>query len=63
VRILYWDKDGYAMWLRRLEAGIFKVELRDGYEQITGVDLAELLSGLDLSRIKLRKSAENGLYS
>jgi len=63
VRILYWDRDGYAIWFKRLEAGIFKVELRDGYEQITGVDLKELLSGLDLSRIKLRKNAEKGLYA
>lgn len=63
VKVLYWDKDGYAVWLKRLEAGSFKVELKDGYEQITGIDLQQILSGMELSRIKLRKSAENGLYS
>jgi hypothetical protein len=63
VKILYWDRDGYAMWLKRLEAGSFKVECKDGYETITAIDLKELLSGVELTRIKLRKSAENGLFS
>lgn len=63
VRIIYWDRDGYALWQKRLEAGVFKVETFDGYEEITGVDLFELLSGIDFSRIKFRKNAEKGLYS
>lgn len=63
VRILYWDRDGYAIWYKRLEAGAFRVESREGYEQLTGVDLEQLLQGIDLSRIKLRQSAEKGLYS
>jgi transposase len=63
VRILYWDKDGYATWLKRLEAGAFKVEMKDGYEQVTGIDLHEVLAGIDLARIKLRKKVERGLYS
>ena len=62
VKILYWDRDGYALWYKRLEAGVFKVEQKLEYEEITGVDLLQLLEGMDLSRIKLRKSAEKGLY-
>lgn len=62
VRILYWDKDGYCLWYKRLEAGSYRVEQKDGYEQLTGLDLQQVLEGLDLSRIKLRKSAEKGLY-
>jgi transposase len=63
VRIIYWDRDGYALWQKRLEAGIFKIEILDGFETITGVELFELLSGIDLSRIKFRRNAEKGLYS
>lgn len=63
VKILYWDKDGYALWQKRLEAGAFRVESREGAEEITGADLAEILAGVDLSRIKIRKNAEDGLYA
>lgn len=63
VKILYWDRDGYALWLKRLEAGTFKVERKEGYEKLIAVDLEELLRGVEFSRIKLRKNVEEGLYS
>ena len=63
VKLLYWDLDGYAIWYKRLEAGALKVEKREGVFQVTAIDLEELLRGLDLSRIILRKNAEKGLYS
>lgn len=63
VKILYWDKDGYALWYKRLEAGTFRLEQREGVELVSGVDLDQLLSGIDLSRIILCKNAEKGLYS
>jgi transposase len=62
VKLLYWDRDGYALWMKRLEAGVFRIENKDGSEQLTGVELEELLMGIELSRIKLRKSASSGLY-
>lgn len=63
VKIFYWDRDGYAMWLKRLEAGTFKIEKRDGYEEVSALDLEAVLGGMELSRIKLRKNVENSLYS
>lgn len=64
VRIFYWDRDGYAMWMKRLEAGSFKLErAADGYEEIAAIDLGELLSGVELSRIKFRRKAEKGCFS
>jgi transposase len=63
VKLLWWDEDGYALFYKRLEAGTFKVEWRDGCEELTGVDLKLLLSGMDLQRIYFRKKVENGLYN
>jgi transposase len=63
VKLLYWDADGFALWYKRLEAGTFRVTQQEGCEVVTGVDLEQLLSGVDLSRIILKKSAERGLYS
>lgn len=58
VRILYWDEDGYAIWLKRLEAGTYKVAIEEGVETITAIDLKNLLSGTELSRIKFRRAVE-----
>lgn len=63
VRIFYWDRDGYATWTKRLEAGTFKVERKDGYEEIAAVDLEALLLGTELARIKFRRDAERGCFS
>lgn len=63
VKILYWDRDGYALWHKRLEAGTYKVERIDGHEQISALDLEELLGGIELSRIKIRKQAEKGSFN
>ena len=62
VKILYWDRDGYALWYKRLEAGVFRVEKRDGVEELSGVDLRNLLDGVELSRIKMRRAAAKGVY-
>ena len=63
VKLLWWNRDGYAIYFKRLEAGTFKVGWQDGHEVVSGVDLKLLLSGMDLERIKFRKKAEKGLYS
>ena len=62
VKILFFDRDGYWLLYKRLEAGAFRVEKRDGYEELTGVDLKLLLEGVELSRIKMRKNVEQGVY-
>jgi transposase len=55
LKVLYWDKDGFALWYKRLEEGTFKwprvaddqlsVELRPS-------ELAMMLDGIDLRSVK-----------
>jgi len=58
VKILYWDRDGFAIWSKRLEEGTYAVPLADDDErrrEITAQELGALLSGIDLSQAKRRK--------
>lgn len=57
VKILYWDRDGFAVWSKRLEEGTYAVPFGDDAErrrEITAQELGALLSGIDLSTAKRR---------
>lgn len=63
VKILYWDRDGFAVWSKRLEEGRYVVPFEDGAEhrrEITAQELGALLSGIDLSTAKRRKRYRRG---
>jgi transposase len=58
LKILYWDRDGFALWSKRLEEGTYAVPFADGGErrrEITAQELAALLSGIDLGQAERRK--------
>ena len=59
VKILYWDRDGFAIWSKRLEEGTyampFAVEAGERRREITAQELGALLSGIDLDRAEKRK--------
>ena len=58
VRVLYWDGDGYCIWMKRLEAGTFR-RLQGARGQalleIDAGELSMLLSGIDALVVKRRK--------
>ena len=62
VKILYWDRDGFAVWAKRLEQGTYAMpfdeEGRQVRREITAHELGALLSGIDLSEAKRRKRYE-----
>jgi transposase len=58
VKILYWDRDGFAVWAKRLEQGTYAMpfgEEQEHRQEITAQELGALLSGIDLSQAKRRK--------
>src|SRR5690348_10049060 len=59
VKILYWDRDGFAVWSKRLEQGTYAVPLAESAgerrREITAQELGALLSGIDLEQATRRK--------
>ena len=58
IKILYWDRDGFAVWAKRLEEGTYAMPFGDAAEkrrEITAAELGAILSGIDLSDAKRRK--------
>ena len=58
VKILYWDRDGFALWSKRLEEGTYAMPAADATEnrrEITTQELSALLSGIDLQQASRRK--------
>ena len=59
LKILYWDRDGFAIWSKRLEEGTYAVPFAGGAgekrREITAQELGALLSGIDLDQAEKRK--------
>jgi transposase len=59
VKILYWDRDGFAVWSKRLEEGTYAVPFAERAgerrQEITAQELGALLSGIDLTQATRRK--------
>jgi len=66
LKILYWDRDGFALWYKRLEQGTFRMPA-SGPEassiQLKASELAMLLEGIDLRSIKRRRRFARPVYS
>jgi transposase len=58
LKILYWDRDGLAIWYKRLETGSFQLPVisRDTVSiEMSSTQLALILSGIDLHSARQRK--------
>lgn len=57
VKILYWDRDGFAIWAKRLEEGTYAMPFHEheARREINAAELGAILSGIDLSQAKRRK--------
>ena len=59
LKILAWQGDGFALYLRRLEQGTFAFPAADTAEvSITATELAMILGGIDLGSARRRPRYE-----
>ena len=66
IKLLYWDRDGYALWHKRLEQVTFRLPKPTenvARMEVSAIDLSMILSGIDLKSVKrqkrYRRPAEN----
>lgn len=61
IKILLWDRDGYAIYCKRLERGTYELphEKTDGTISVSAQTLALILQGIVLSSVKRKKRFEN----
>ena len=62
VKILFWDRNGFVLYLKRLEQGRFQVPAVDEQRQhvvMEAAQLAMLLGGIDLNAKRLRPWAQS----
>jgi transposase len=55
LKVLQWDRDGYVLWYKRLEVGVFRLpKIQSGASSIElrPSEFAMLLDGIDMSRVK-----------
>ena len=54
LKILLWDRDGFLLWYKRLESGVFKLPRVEGARsvELRASELAMVLDGIDVSKLK-----------
>lgn len=55
LKILLWDGDGFVLWYKRLEEGVFKLpRVEEGARrmELRASELAMVLDGIDMTKLK-----------
>ncbi len=55
LKVLVWDRDGFVLWYKRLESGVFKlprVEAGTRSVELRASELAMILDGIDMKKLK-----------
>ena len=58
VKLLWWDRDGLALWYKRLESGTLEtpqVAADRSHVELDATEMAMLLGGVSLGSVKRRK--------
>lgn len=55
IKIIYWDRDGFAIWMKRLEKGTYRWPSPTAdHVEWTAAELAAVLGGIDLKATRKR---------
>jgi len=66
LKILYWDRDGFALWYKRLEQGTFRMPASRPEAtsiELKASELAMLLEGIDLRSLRRRRRFRRPVYT
>jgi transposase len=66
LKVLWWDRDGLAIFYKRLEEGTFAFPAATGdvsQVEMTGADLQLVLQGIDPTRVKRAKRYQRSTSS
>ncbi|MDR2436883.1 MAG: IS66 family insertion sequence element accessory protein TnpB [Endomicrobium sp.] len=62
IKTIYWDKTGFALWYKRLEENRFKINIREGIEEVSMEDLKKFLDGYDIFGFKRDEIKKYNFY-
>ncbi len=61
MKALWWDRDGFALWYKRLERGVFRL---GDQPELSYAELCATLEGIEWTGVRRQKRyAQNGLTS
>lgn len=61
MKVLFFDRNGYSIWFKRLETGVFQLPASQGDKvQLNYTQLKLILEGIDIHKISQRKRYEHG---
>lgn len=55
LKLLYWDRDGFAIWYKRLEKGRFSLPDSNSSGVMDHRQLSLMLEGIELSSVRFKK--------
>ena len=60
VKVLWWDRDGYCLWYKRLEKGCFRFPAGAAapgaaHVEVKAADLMMILDGVDLASVRRQR--------
>jgi transposase len=56
IKILYWERNGFCLWYKRLEQERFRLSDASGVVQVSQQQLRWLLDGLDYTKLQGHKA-------